>query len=537
MPKRIGSNNRTLWALIAAGFVARAIVALVADHVYHADEIFQYLEPAHRLVFGYGVVPWEFRFGARTWLPALVVAPVLWICKLVGATDPSLYIAAVKLVFCALSLSLIWSSYSIGRSVAGERAGLCAAFAAAFWYELVYMAHSPLTTNLAAYALVPALACAMSRAERPAALATGALVGLALVLRVHMAPAALVLAIAAWRSWGARPVLRAAIAATVAILLAGGALDWWTWGVPFAGTTHYLEFNVGRGFALTFGTAPVYWYGAAMIVASCGLYAAALAWGVARPAGTWPLTAAALATLASHTMVAGKAWRYMFLVIPLAIVLLAVLVSTRWLERVAPAVRRRHAAAAAFALLAISTLGLLNRLPYQNRLYNWGPLERDPALAFYRELSRRPGVDGVLDHTRHWARTGGYYTLHRDVPLYLSDHVERGVLPVTEAELYVTHVIVRRGPKDAPEGSVPPELRSGAFTLVERRGAVELYERSDVRGGAAGGAEMGLAGSGSAESGRGTRVGGVIVAPGYTRDVHQPGIDGVYTPAVTPLVE
>ena len=42
--------------------------ALAFPNVVWPDEIFQTLEQAHRLAFGYGIVPWEFRAGARSWL-------------------------------------------------------------------------------------------------------------------------------------------------------------------------------------------------------------------------------------------------------------------------------------------------------------------------------------------------------------------------------------------------------------------------------------------------------------------------------------
>ena len=40
--------------VLALGFIARAAVALWGDFVLHPDEIMQYLEPAHQLVFGNG---------------------------------------------------------------------------------------------------------------------------------------------------------------------------------------------------------------------------------------------------------------------------------------------------------------------------------------------------------------------------------------------------------------------------------------------------------------------------------------------------
>jgi hypothetical protein len=46
--------------LLAMAF--RVVLAVVSDNVNHPDEVFQILEQSHRVVFGYGMVPWEFRY-------------------------------------------------------------------------------------------------------------------------------------------------------------------------------------------------------------------------------------------------------------------------------------------------------------------------------------------------------------------------------------------------------------------------------------------------------------------------------------------
>ena len=70
--------------LIAAGLLAvmllavglRLVPIIVVPSVNWGDEVFQAIEPAHRLVFGYGLVPWEFQLGMRSWLlPGIVAAP------------------------------------------------------------------------------------------------------------------------------------------------------------------------------------------------------------------------------------------------------------------------------------------------------------------------------------------------------------------------------------------------------------------------------------------------------------------------------
>ena len=59
---------KLLLPVLALAFATRAAVVLSGDFVLHLDEIMQYLEPAHRLVFGNSVTHWEYFYGARSWL-------------------------------------------------------------------------------------------------------------------------------------------------------------------------------------------------------------------------------------------------------------------------------------------------------------------------------------------------------------------------------------------------------------------------------------------------------------------------------------
>ena len=101
--------------MLVLAFAARADVALSGDFVLHPDEIYQYLEPAHRLVFGNGVIYWEYLYGARSWLVPGVVAAVLALFDAAGLGQPAWYVAAVKLLFCALSLAVPAGMYCFAR--------------------------------------------------------------------------------------------------------------------------------------------------------------------------------------------------------------------------------------------------------------------------------------------------------------------------------------------------------------------------------------------------------------------------------------
>ena len=81
--------------------------------------------------------------------------------------------------------------------------------------------------------------------------------------------------------------------------------------------------------------------------------------------------------------------------------------------------------AASFA--AISLAGILNALPYQDRVYKAYSREtgivgflrnQDPIFAAYRYLASAPGVAAVWQVDRPYFNLPGYYYLHRTIPFY-----------------------------------------------------------------------------------------------------------------------
>ena len=153
---------------LVLAFVARAAIALSGDFVLHPDEIMQYLEPAHRLVFGNGAAFWEYLYGARSWLLPGLVAGLLLLFDAVGLGEPAWYVAGVKLVFCAVSLLIPAGMYFFARQHFGEAAARAALLAGAFWYELAAFAHKPMTEFVATALFIALLAlCVQPAPDRP----------------------------------------------------------------------------------------------------------------------------------------------------------------------------------------------------------------------------------------------------------------------------------------------------------------------------------------------------------------------------------
>ena len=176
--------------VLALAFAARAVVALSGDFVLHPDEIMQYLEPAHRLVFGSGVTYWEYFYGARSWLVPGTVAGVLMLFDAVGLGQPFWYVGGVKLLFCAISLTIPAGMYVFARRHFGETAGRAALLAGAFWYELTGFAHKPMTEFVATAPLVALLALCVRRSVDDARTVWTAafLAGLTAAIRLQYAP-------------------------------------------------------------------------------------------------------------------------------------------------------------------------------------------------------------------------------------------------------------------------------------------------------------------------------------------------------------
>src|SRR5260370_9846149 len=100
-----------LLASLLAGAVLRAWLSFHDDGIYWPDEIYQSLEPAHRLVFGYGLIAWEFVQGARSWALPVVVAAILKASPLFGGAEQRAYLIVDRLFFSAVGVPTSSATY------------------------------------------------------------------------------------------------------------------------------------------------------------------------------------------------------------------------------------------------------------------------------------------------------------------------------------------------------------------------------------------------------------------------------------------
>ncbi|WP_419827759.1 hypothetical protein [Sphingomonas sp.] len=397
-------------ALIVALGLAFRLALLATPRSYFPDEIFQYLEAAHRLVFGVGVVPWEYRFGIRSWLvPLLLAGPMAaggWL-----RPDGVAYLLLPKLLVVLVSLGSIVAAARIGARLS-PRHGLYGAFAMAIWSETALFGTQALTEALAVPLVLGGAALLETPGARSRTIAiAGALLALAVVVRFQYAPAVAALVAIACRIDRRRWLLAAAGGG--AVLVAAGGLDMAMGQWPFGWIVENFHQNIGLKRSHAWVDGPGFYP-----LAIAAAFGATLlpAWALARlVARRFPaLVACAITNVAVHTLIAHKEYRYVLLSTSI-LVLLAGIATPDAID----AARRRFgmggwAAIAVAAWLACSGAVLACGL----RSGGWDRVT--PALQAFAALRQAPGC-GVALLGRDWTDSGGYTYLHRPVPLYIPD--------------------------------------------------------------------------------------------------------------------
>jgi 4-amino-4-deoxy-L-arabinose transferase-like glycosyltransferase len=210
--------------LLAAGL--RLVPTVFVPSLNWGDEIFQTIEPAHRLVYGYGLVPWEFQLGMRSWLLPAMIAGLIEFSRLLG-DGPAVYLPVIATVFALLATAPIVCCFLWCRRWYGATAALIGATAVAIAPEAVYFGSRTLSEVVAAHILVIGcylLAPGHAAQSRKRLFVAGLVFGLACLLRIQLAPAiALFVLWASWRDW--RQHFPALIAGGTVALCLGGALD------------------------------------------------------------------------------------------------------------------------------------------------------------------------------------------------------------------------------------------------------------------------------------------------------------------------
>jgi len=411
--------------LVALAIALRLEPILVEPSAVWGDEIFQTMEPAHRLVYGNGLLPWEFQLGVRSWLMPGVIAGLMELSRIAG-DGPDFYLPLIALSFATLASAPVVCCFLWARTLFGVAGALVAGMVVAVSPELVYFGARTLSEVVAGHLLIVALyalAPGWRVTARRRLLLGGALLGLVVVSRIQLAPAVVVAAL--WANW--RFDRRRFIAISVgaaAVLIAAGLLDAVTLGYPFASIWRYVIYNLYYGVSATFGVEPWSYY----FLGELGLWAGAGATLLLLATlGAWRmplLLALAAVILLIHSGIAHKEYRFIYPAVLLIAVLsgfgLAQMVGWAREWMIGRGIPQSRAALLSTAL-ALVWWGLASLQVWTGPTLT-APRERmRDSLAAASYVAHRPSPCGIGLYGlagEDWVVYGGYTHFHRPAPIY-----------------------------------------------------------------------------------------------------------------------
>lgn len=425
-------RGKVLWILLGILALAPRLVEVVTEPAYlHPDALHQGLEPAFRLVHGFGQQTWEWREGLRSWVWPGTLALPFALADVLGLSGPghgmAVAVGMARSLVALIDVAGVLLAARLVGHVVGRWGSIATVLALSLHPAQVVMGAQPLID-------VPAAAAAMWACERAFATDTldrrraawlGVALGLTLVLRIQLAPFVVLLPVLlVWRS-RPRPelgVLAWTLGTALGVVLVGGLLDWASWGTPFASTIGYLRFNLTQG-QTVMGVMPAdrYWehFWSSMDLVAPLLLVLAVIGGVRHPG----LGIALLSIVIPHQLVPYKVWRFLYPAQTLLFVL-AVIGAAELARRAA--MRGRSARLAVLTLVGgwalvgsvrASVDGALWKTTW---LFNQGGesavvLSRGLNRA-YLELGRREHVGGVVQTVLPRNAAPGLALLGHDVP-------------------------------------------------------------------------------------------------------------------------
>ncbi|HZI02663.1 MAG TPA: glycosyltransferase family 39 protein [Archangium sp.] len=451
---------RPVWErrIAVAGALLAVVVVALKRGRQHPDEVFQFLEPAHGLAFGYWLVAWEWVEGLRNWAVPGVLGGILALCGRMGLEHPW---ALASVVWACCAAVQAWGTLALFRLVEereGREAALLAAAVHVTWGGWLLYAARPLADSLSVAPLLGALLWAWRARARDGlreGFWSGLLLGVAFVVRYPSAvfgvPIAVsLLAARRWRS------LAGGALGVGAVLLGLGLLDWLTWGAPWHTLWKYLEFNILSGGSAKFGTKPGWWY----LPTLAGMVPLLLGWHFGRGLARWDLLGGSFVfyfgvmSLLSH-----KEVRFLAPLLPLFVALAA---GPAW-RTLSRRVRSRRVVGGLVGVYALSSLAAATvQMP------DGLATDEIDALVFAGQDASLTGL--IVAGQKEWNISGRFY-LRRDVPLLVRPEQRVRELDGALTEPQFSHVLVNGTALGAQQ------VEAAGFCVLRRWGRAVLWSR------------------------------------------------------------
>lgn len=404
-----------LLALLALALAVRVPIALLTVY-HHADEVWQYVEPAYGLVTGDWIRTWDIRLGIRSWLIPLILLPSVWSGHLV---DPAgeLHLILPRLAMVVASLGSVWAGWALGLRISRSHA-IVAGFVAAVWIDFAYFASRTSSDTLSVLAVLPGLALLYRfRDTGSARLAWGAgfLLGLGFIARFPLGPALAIPFLWAGRgdfrkAWPA--LLGGASLAVFCDVLANALMG----QPPLLWIMRNVFANVVENRSHAYGLETPDWY-LRVLAWQWQYIAIVLLPAIAMGAKRYPmLLFTALAVIAVHSAIGHKEYRFILLGVSLLVLIAAigsVDLTAWWLARQG----RKMSAKVLAGVMALWLMASVQVAAVEPFAINW-TVGKAPMRAF-QTVRAQPGLCGLATYRIRDVPFVSRAMLNRDVPVML----------------------------------------------------------------------------------------------------------------------
>ena len=307
------------WAILLVGILLR-VAAFDPYTAHHPDESFQYLEQAHRLVFGYGVVPWEFRYFIRSWLIPLMLAGPMQVGEWLQPGGIA-YLVLPRALVAAFNSVTIVAAWFIGARLSRQHA-IVAMAVTAVWLECVLFSVQTLSESMAIACFLPAVVLLRPEARLRSIALAGFLMAVAGLLRFQFAPAIAVYAVLVagrdLRMW------KGLLIGGLPVVIGGAAIDLAMGLAPYQWILTNYEMNIAQDRMRKIGGVShdhyllglvYYWRFAGPFILILSLLAGK---------SYRPLLIVALVNIAVHQLIGHKEWRYLWFSLQILLILAAI---------------------------------------------------------------------------------------------------------------------------------------------------------------------------------------------------------------------
>ncbi|KAL5481366.1 hypothetical protein EMCRGX_G021505 [Ephydatia muelleri] len=262
----IFKSDKALLALLVA---FRLINAALCRTWFVADEYWQSLEVAHRMVFGYGYLTWEWKRAARGYTHPLVFAALYKLLDMLGLDNPWTISMGPRVLQSLLAAVGDLYVFKLASSLFGAPVApfalLCNLFSWFTFYAITRTLSNSIETSLFPAVLLCWLKATQESDVQKIAWFTRLYLLLAAVTTVLRSTTALlwpVLIIAhLWRRWDSK--WRVAFEVMLVGCLSLGlsmALDMYCYGRFVLVQWEFVRFNILEGHSALYGTHPWHWY-------------------------------------------------------------------------------------------------------------------------------------------------------------------------------------------------------------------------------------------------------------------------------------